>query len=291
MIEDKVTGAEGGARFARATHRLPADCRRSPGIRGRYQRRGRYGRDEAPHDVLGPLLGLGRVAQALGVLRSHDHGHLAALLDANDHMRPAREFEREHGDHDPATRPSLNLRTPRRNEAPRPRLPREILIGRGSRQSLRVCHAPCSPLPRWPCQLPRGLGAGLRLPLPKPGGGGKGNQRPGSSTRTPICSATRIPVCVRFAPLAPVLRTAWLQIPRPAPKLAGLVRYPRQPGVFAPRKPSRKAPFFVAFRPLCPHARVRVYVMYNIEQCNRSQSGREIPFWRLCFPCLKLSEA
>lgn len=100
-------------------------------------------RHNAPRGPLRPPLRRSGITQPLGPFLAHGRHDFAALLDPHDHACAAGQLELEQRRQHTRTAPNLDLRTPRRNDAARPSLPRPPTHGTSSRQPLGVCHASC----------------------------------------------------------------------------------------------------------------------------------------------------
>jgi len=142
----------------------------------------------SPRCPLAPRLRAGRVLNPRGALAAQHQDNLVTLVHAHDELGAPARTERQNGHGRAALPHALQLRAPRRNYTPRPRLPRQRWLGWGPRQ--QSWHGPSVGHSFDRRAITLGKMAGLPAPLPE-GGGGKGVERRWFSTAGAHCAATR----------------------------------------------------------------------------------------------------
>jgi len=141
------------------------------------------------HHALAPCLRAQRVFDAARAHAAEHQDNFVFVFDAQHELGMAVRVETEQRDNHAAKSDCFNLRAPRRNDAPCPRLPRQRTLGWGTRRQSR--HAPSVG------RIFSAAGAGLiekmaRLAAPLPeGSGGKGVRRLWSTTSGAHIEATR----------------------------------------------------------------------------------------------------
>jgi hypothetical protein len=141
-----------------------------------------------PRHALAPFLRACRALDSRGAIAAEHQGNLVALVHTHDKLGAPARTERQNRHGRTAFAHALQLRAPRRNYTPRPRLPRQRWLGWGPRQ--QSCHGPSLGHSFDRRFITSGKMAGLSAPLPQ-GGGGKGVKRRWFSTAGAHCAATR----------------------------------------------------------------------------------------------------